>query len=97
MHREVADPTATTAFVDSDFTATVRAALADLPNPDTATRLVIVHLVDGTPLDQEPEPESGIPPGAAQQLGLSPQTAAEIISTAIPRLRTAFQPPPDDA
>jgi len=93
FHREVADPRATTALADSNFTDRVRAALADLPDPDTATRLVLLHLVDGTPLDQEPEPEREIPPGAAQQLGLSPQTAAEIISAAIPRLQTAFQPP----
>jgi transcriptional regulator with XRE-family HTH domain/DNA-directed RNA polymerase specialized sigma24 family protein len=82
-HPEVADQTATAAFADSDFVATVRAALADLPDPDTATRLVILHVVDGTPLDQ-----------AAQLVGLSPQTAAAIISTAIPLLRTAFHPLP---
>jgi transcriptional regulator with XRE-family HTH domain len=94
IQRQLADPAATTAFADSDFVDSVRAALAELPDPDTATRLVVLHLVEGIPLDQEPEPENGIPPGAAQQLGLSLQSAAEIISTAIPRLRMAFSDHP---
>jgi transcriptional regulator with XRE-family HTH domain len=85
IQRQFADPTSATGFEDSDFVGRVRAALAGLPHPNTATWLVILHLVRSVPLDE-----------AAQQLGLSQETAAEIISAALPRLRTAFQPPPDE-
>jgi transcriptional regulator with XRE-family HTH domain len=93
--RQLPDPTATQAFEDievedidvedQDFADSVRAALAGLHNIDKATRLVTLIVKHDIPLDL-----------AAQQLGLPPQIATKIISTAIPRLHTAFQPPPPD-
>jgi hypothetical protein len=90
FQRQLPDPTASQAFEDidfedRDFEDSVRAVLAGLRNVDKAARLVTLIVKHDTPLDL-----------AAERLGLSPQTATEIVSTVIPLLRTAFQPPPPD-
>ena len=74
----------------SSLVADVRAALADLPNPDIATRLVMLHLVDGIRLGQAVQQ---LGDEAAQQLGgpVYRQDARRIIVAAIPLLRTAFE------
>ena len=92
MPRQIADPAALAAFADRDFVDSVRADLAGLDDAETATRLVVLHLGYGIPLNQQPERGRGIAAGAAQQLGLSAAQAAEIISTAVPLLRAARTP-----
>ncbi|MGY1877009.1 helix-turn-helix domain-containing protein [Nocardia gipuzkoensis] len=78
MHRDVADP-APAGFSDTDFAMTVRAALADMADPATAERLVMLHLVEGMSLAR-----------AAERLGLPTPAAADVLAEAIARLRSAF-------
>ncbi|MEV4235256.1 helix-turn-helix domain-containing protein [Nocardia sp. NPDC049737] len=81
LSREVADPAATTGFSDTDFVTTVRAALADLAEPDTAERLVMLHLVEGEPLAD-----------VAARLGLTVASAGEVLAECVARLRSVFDP-----
>ncbi|MFI6310202.1 helix-turn-helix domain-containing protein [Nocardia fusca] len=78
-NRQLADPAAPTGFSDTDYAVTVRAALADMPDPGTAERLVTLHLVEGEPLA-----------GVAERLGLQAADAAEVLADSIARLRDAF-------
>lgn len=78
-NRQLADPAAAAEISDTDFAMTVRAALADLPAPGAAERLVLLHLIDGMPLAD-----------AAERLGLQAADAAEMLTDAVARLRTAF-------
>ncbi|WP_433759772.1 helix-turn-helix domain-containing protein [Nocardia sp. CA-135398] len=78
-NRELSDPAASTGFSDTDFAMTVRAALADMPDPGTAERLVMLHVVEGMPLVD-----------AAERLGLQVADAAEVLADALTRLRDAF-------
>ncbi|WP_157187612.1 helix-turn-helix domain-containing protein [Nocardia vinacea] len=78
-HRELADPAAAAGIADTDFVLAVRAALADMPDPGTAERLVTLHLLEDMPLA-----------GAAERLGLPAADAAEILTDSVARLRNAF-------
>ncbi|MFE7743077.1 helix-turn-helix domain-containing protein [Nocardia sp. NPDC057455] len=77
-HRDVADPVPA-GFSDTDFTETVRSALADMADPATAERLVMLHLVEGKSLAR-----------TAERLGLPAATAADVLADAVVRLRGAF-------
>ncbi|MGW4772543.1 helix-turn-helix domain-containing protein [Nocardia sp. NPDC004278] len=78
-HQEVADPVATAGSSDTDFARMVRAALADMADPDAAARLVMLHLVEGVPLAD-----------VAQRVALPVATAVEIFAEAVARLRDTF-------
>ncbi|MBF6338830.1 helix-turn-helix domain-containing protein [Nocardia abscessus] len=77
-HRDVADPVPA-GFSDTDFAMTVRAALADMADPATAERLVMLHLVEGMSLAR-----------AAERLGLPATAAADVLADTVVRLRGAF-------
>jgi transcriptional regulator with XRE-family HTH domain len=81
FHRQGAVSTSTAGSADSGLEARVSAALADLRDTDIriATELVMRCLSDGIDRDQ-----------AAEELGLSEETAAKIISEAIPLVRTTM-------
>lgn len=83
IHRDLADRSPA-GFSDAEFAMTVRAALADLPDPDTAQRLVMLHLVEGMSLTD-----------AAGRVGLPPATAPDVLAEVITRLRSAFDPHDD--
>ncbi|MFI9739845.1 helix-turn-helix domain-containing protein, partial [Nocardia sp. NPDC052278] len=79
--RDIADPAAATGFSDTDFATTVRGALADLAEPDTAERLVMLHLVEGEPLTD-----------VAARLGLTMASAGDVLADCVARLRDVFDP-----
>ncbi|WP_063037705.1 helix-turn-helix domain-containing protein [Nocardia pseudovaccinii] len=76
--RDTADP-APAGFSDTDFTLTVRAALADMADPAIAEQLVMLHLVEGMSLAR-----------TAERLGLQAAAATDILADTIARLRAAF-------
>ncbi|MFG3619462.1 helix-turn-helix domain-containing protein [Nocardia sp. NPDC047654] len=78
-HWTVADPVPQ-GFADRDFAMTVRAALADMADPATAERLVMLHLVEGMSLVR-----------AAQQVGLPVVAAGDVLADMVVRLRSAFE------
>ncbi|WP_433208462.1 helix-turn-helix domain-containing protein [Nocardia sp. CA-107356] len=78
-NRELADPAASTGFSDADFAVTVRAVLADMPDPGAAERLVMLHLVEGMPLAD-----------AAERAALPVATVGEVLADAVARLRDVF-------
>ncbi|MFI6772451.1 PfkB family carbohydrate kinase [Nocardia sp. NPDC050412] len=96
--RQVADPNPQGAYTggtdsdsdldgfddDSPFVGKVRAALADLPDPEAAIRLVELHFVHGVPLDE-----------AAGRLDIDHIAATEILARAVDNLRAEFTEAPD--
>ncbi len=80
FHRQIADPSASTAIADSELVDSVRAALAALPRPWDRHRAGHRPPGPGHPLAL-----------AAEQLGLSEQAAAAVLTTAMPLLRNAFR------
>ncbi|WP_157110341.1 helix-turn-helix domain-containing protein [Nocardia anaemiae] len=80
VHR-VDDPAAAIGPSDTDFATAVRAALADMADPDAAERLVMLHLVEGVPLAE-----------VAQRVALPVATAGAVFADAVARLRDAFDP-----
>ncbi|MFI6954889.1 PfkB family carbohydrate kinase [Nocardia sp. NPDC050408] len=96
--RQVADPNPQGAYTggtdsdsdldgfddDSPFVGKVRAALADLPDPEAAIRLVELHFVHGVPLDD-----------AAVRLDIDHIAATEILARAVDNLRAEFTEAPD--
>ncbi|QIS22775.1 hypothetical protein [Nocardia terpenica] len=77
-YRQVAEPTPA-GFVDIDLSASIAAALVDLPSPETALQVIILHLVEGMPLDQ-----------VAARVHLTAAEAASLVASATSRLRSAL-------
>ncbi|MEU7628732.1 helix-turn-helix domain-containing protein [Nocardia sp. NPDC049220] len=74
------DPAAPTDIAaGTTFDLNLRAALAGFPDPALAERLVRLHLIDGVPIAE-----------AAAELRLAPSEAVDLLASAVPRLRAAF-------
>ncbi|MGW5141063.1 MFS transporter [Nocardia beijingensis] len=66
-------------FADMGFLTTVREALSDMPDPELAERLVLLHFTEEVPLDE-----------LSTQLRITPHVVQGIIEQATERLREAF-------
>lgn len=82
MTRQFADGAAAMPFTDVDFIATVRIALADLPDAEIAEHVLLLHFAEGLPLTE-----------VAARLRISSTTAARLAAEAARRLRRAFDRP----
>ncbi|MEG8181209.1 sigma-70 family RNA polymerase sigma factor [Nocardia terpenica] len=77
-YRQVAEPTPA-GFADIELSASITAALADLPSPETALKVIMLHLVEGMPLPQ-----------VAARVHLTAAEATSLVASATSRLKSAL-------
>ncbi|KZM70503.1 hypothetical protein AWN90_38590 [Nocardia terpenica] len=77
-YRQVAEPTPA-GFADIELSASIAKALVDLPSPETALQVIMLHLVEGIPLDQ-----------VAARVNLTAAEATSLVACATSRLRSAL-------
>jgi hypothetical protein len=80
VQRQIEDPSAQSAFEDSEFADAVRSALTGMSERDIVCELVMLHLVEGIDIGE-----------AAMQLRLETDRATELLAIAIPMLQATFQ------
>ncbi|MBF6060449.1 hypothetical protein IU500_06600 [Nocardia terpenica] len=77
-YRQIAETTPA-GFADIELSASIAAALVGLPSPETALQVIMLHLVEGIPLDQ-----------VAACVHLAVAEAASLVESATSRLRSAL-------